>query len=123
MGFSDEWKRILRDELPHYLDARENNEPFPLDVHPRLTYELGRLSGSLTFTPQIVVDGNTYYFKTGYNTSLHLPVWDLWRVVLNPIEGQRPYLATDYASDGNSFRVKDHVSVRIAEVRADYGSD
>lgn len=120
MGFSDEWKRILRDELPYYLDARDNNEPFPLVVHPRLIRELDRQSGALTFTPQIVVDNITYNFRVGARFSDHgqqIRAWVLWKTVRDPrpvAEQQKAWIANCVAG---------WISSPIATVEGDYGSD
>jgi len=104
MGYSDEWKHILRDELPYYMDARIDNEPFPLVVHPKLIKELTKASGTLTFTPQILIDGITYHFKVStiarspsYYSSksgVDYSTWHLWKTVRDtrPVaERQRTY--------------------------------
>jgi len=102
MGYSDEWKYILREELPYYMDARIDNEPFSLVVHPRLLKELTKTAGSLQFTPQILVDGVNYHFKCSTilrRTDLSDPflanrvpsrsevdysTWYLWKTVRDP---------------------------------------
>lgn len=69
MGFSDEWKRILRDEVPFLRDSHNAiEENFELFVPAKLLTELRTLAGTLEFTHQIHVEDCIYSFvcRKGY---------------------------------------------------------
>lgn len=123
MGYSDEWKYILREELPLYMDARIDHEPFPLVVPSRLLQELTKASGTLTFTPQIIVDGVNYHFKASSLRSQRtftwepvLPDWHVWHLY-KTVRDTRP--SQEWNRPGSTgFSVAGWYSTHIATVTA-----